>query len=221
MIFSPDISSIVFDMDGVLWHSSAIHTVAYRMVLEEAGLGMPDYATIAGRRTDEVMRHLVASQRALMDGPAAKAAVAALTDAKQTRARQMLRERPPLALGCAAVVGALARSKALALASSASPDTVELFLQVSGTRSLFKAVVSGGDVAAAKPDPAIYIEALRRLGCEPARAAVVEDAASGVRAARSAGIAFVVGIDGTATADDLLAAGARHVVGTLQDLVAQ
>jgi HAD superfamily hydrolase (TIGR01509 family) len=216
MIFGPDITSIVFDMDGVLWHSSEIHAAAYRSVLTEAGLAMPDYATIAGRRTDEVMRDLLAVQRpAGLDVDM----VAALTAAKRARARQLLRRRQPIDPDCVVVIGALARSRKLALASSASGATVALFLDVSRTRPQFAAVVSGDDVASAKPDPAIYVEALRRLQCEPGRAAVVEDSPSGVAAAVAAGVNDVIGIEGMVAREELLAAGARYVVRALKDLV--
>ncbi len=218
MIFGTDIGAIVFDMDGVLWHSSAIHAAAYRAVLEGAGLRMPDYQRIAGRRTDEVIRELLAAQR---PGAAdAGDAVARLTAAKQERARRLLRDQPPLARDCGRVLKQLGQTRALALASSASAGTVELFLEVSATRSLFKTVLSGDDVAAAKPDPAIYLTALRRLACDPAGAAVIEDAPSGIQAALAAGIALVVAIEGTAPREALAEAGARHVIRDLTDLVA-
>jgi beta-phosphoglucomutase len=217
MIFGPDIDAVVFDMDGVLWHSGAIHAAAYRAALEAEGLAMPDYATIAGRRTDEVMRDLLAQQR---PGQATADAVATLTAAKQSRARALLRERPPVDPACAEVVAALARSKAVALASSASAGTVDVFLDASSTRGLFGAVVTGEDIVAAKPDPAIYLEALRRLRCTPGRAAVVEDAPTGVRAALGAGVAAIVGVAGTVPVGELAAAGARPVIRSLMELIA-
>jgi len=216
MIFGPDIRSIVFDMDGVLWHSSAIHAAAYQAVLGEVGLRMPDYADIAGRRTDEVIRELLEWQR---PAGADQKTVAALTDAKQRRARRLLRENPPIMPGCSGVLEGLGRSCSLALASSASSATVELFLEASATRALFQSVVSGDDVAAAKPDPAIYLTALQRLRGEPASTAVVEDAPNGIKAALAAGIAFVVAVEGTAPRAALLEAGAHRVVGNLRDLV--
>jgi len=220
MIFEPDIRAVVFDMDGVLWHSSAIHAAAYRGVLEGAGLVMPRYEAIAGRRTDEVMREILAVQRPARKDPDART-IALLTDAKQIRARELLRDKPPVAPECEAVIRELARSKSLALASSASADTVKLFLEVSGTGSLFRVVVSGHDVVAAKPDPAIYAEVLRRLGCQPAAAAVVEDAPYGIQAALAAGVRVVIGVEGTVSREELLRAGAQRVVRTLRDLITQ
>lgn len=218
MIFGPEITTVVFDMDGVLWHSSAIHAAAYEAVLEGAGLRMPPYETIAGRRTDEVMRDILVA--GAVDRPDAST-IALLTEAKQTRARELLRDQPPVVPECAAILAELASSKCLVLASSASAGTVDLFLEVSGTRPLFKAIVSGRDVVAAKPDGAIYVEAFRRAGARSAEAAVVEDAPSGIAAALAARAGLVVGIEGTVGRAELSAAGAHRVVGALRDLVAE
>ena len=46
-----------------------------------------------------------------------------------------------------------------------------------------------------KPDPALFLEATRRLDVEPSRAAVVEDALAGVEAGRREGFGLVVGVD--------------------------
>src|SRR5699024_5929016 len=46
-----------------------------------------------------------------------------------------------------------------------------------------------------KPDPAMFVEAARRLAVDPARVAVVEDAVSGVAAARAGEFGFVVGVN--------------------------
>jgi beta-phosphoglucomutase len=215
MIFGAAIRSVIFDMDGVLWHSSAIHASAYRTVLEGAGLTMPDYACIAGRRTNDVMLELLTAQHAAPGETKA----AALTEAKQRLARRLLREAPPVDASCTAILEQLSNSKRLALASSASAATIDLFLEVSKTRHLFEAVISGDDVPAAKPDPAIYAASLQRLGSEPAETAVVEDAPSGVRAALAAHVALVVGVEGTVSRDSLVAAGAPTVIRRLSDLL--
>ncbi|WP_338672044.1 HAD family hydrolase [Streptomyces sp. SCSIO 30461] len=49
-------------------------------------------------------------------------------------------------------------------------------------------VFSARDVARGKPEPDLFLHAARSMGVEPARCAVVEDSAYGVRAARAAGM---------------------------------
>lgn len=50
-------------------------------------------------------------------------------------------------------------------------------------------VVTASDVEVGKPDPAPFLLAARRLGADPARCLVVEDAVSGLTAAKAAGMA--------------------------------
>ena len=56
---------------------------------------------------------------------------------------------------------------------------------------LFDLVVTGDEVEAHKPDPAIYQLALRRLGVPGDEAIAVEDTAHGVAAAHAAGMVAV------------------------------
>ena len=70
-------------------------------------------------------------------------------------------------------------------------------------------LVTLDDVRVGKPDPECYLAAAARLGFDPARCLVVEDAPAGVTAGRAAGMA-VLGVlttnphlDATATVPDL------------------
>lgn len=70
-----------------------------------------------------------------------------------------------------------------------------------------------------EPDPAMLIEAARRLGVRPGRAVVVEDAEVGVTAARAGGFGLVIGVDRTGeTGAELSAFGADAVVGDLSQV---
>ncbi|WP_239515953.1 MULTISPECIES: HAD-IA family hydrolase [unclassified Streptomyces] len=88
--------------------------------------------------------------------------------------------------------------------------------------SYFDAVVDGTDAAelglAGKPDPALFLEATVRLGVDPARCAVVEDALAGVEAGRRGHFGLVIGLDRTtipATARALRERGADLVAAEL------
>lgn len=82
---------------------------------------------------------------------------------------------------------------------------------------LFDADVSGRNFGRGKPDPEMFLTAASELGVDPADAFVVEDAPSGVVAAKAGGMAAL----GIARADDaelLAGAGADVVVTTLDDV---
>jgi trehalose/maltose hydrolase-like predicted phosphorylase/beta-phosphoglucomutase-like phosphatase (HAD superfamily) len=83
--------------------------------------------------------------------------------------------------------------------------------------ALFDADISGRDFPRGKPDPAIFLTAAQELGVGPGDAFVVEDASSGVQAAKAGGMAAL----GVARLDDrdlLVGAGADLVVPTLDDV---
>jgi HAD superfamily hydrolase (TIGR01509 family) len=73
---------------------------------------------------------------------------------------------------------------------SSSRNTAAI-LRVAGLTSLFRVRVDGVDAVRmglqGKPDPAMFLEAARRLGVQPARSVVFEDATAGVEAGRQGG----------------------------------
>jgi HAD superfamily hydrolase (TIGR01509 family) len=119
------------------------------------------------------------------------------------------------------LLGRLRRGGVRTAVVSASRNPADV-LAAARADELFDVRVDG-DAAAriglpGKPDPAMFVEAARRLGVVPARAAVVEDSAAGVEAAHRGAFGLVVGVDRGGHRADLLAAGADVVVGDLGEL---
>jgi HAD superfamily hydrolase (TIGR01509 family) len=81
-----------------------------------------------------------------------------------------------------------ARGIPLAVTSSAVLESIDLILLRLGLRELFAALVGGGDVTRAKPDPEAYLLTAVRLGVSPAGCVVFEDSTIGVEAAIRAGM---------------------------------
>lgn len=72
--------------------------------------------------------------------------------------------------------------------SSGPPENVEARRGRPGVAGALAAIVTGRDVSRGKPDPLVFLlTAARRMGIDPARCAVIEDAVHGVAAARRAG----------------------------------
>jgi len=95
-------------------------------------------------------------------------------------------------------------------------------LRAAGIGDLFSTQVDGSDAEKlglpSKPDPAVLLEAARRVGAEPARCVVVEDAESGVIAGRRGGFGLVVGVHRTGSNSTVPEFGADVLVSDLAEV---
>ena len=96
-------------------------------------------------------------------------------------------------------------------------------LVAAGIEDLFEVRIDGLVAARehlkGKPSPDTFLAAVRRLGVQPSRAAVFEDALAGVEAGRAGRFGFVVGVDRTGQAEALREHGADLVVSDLAELL--
>ncbi|WP_059013479.1 HAD family hydrolase [Streptomyces specialis] len=221
--------AVVFDTDGVITDSARAHAAAWKEAFDVVpGVDPPfdehrDYRRhVDGRaRLDGAAAFLAA--RGLPADPAAVSAVAARKDAAFER---MLEERGvDVYPGTVRMLNALHGARVPCAAVSASRHARDLLARA-GVRSLFQTLVDGEDAARlglpGKPDPALFLEAARRLCVPVGSVAVVEDALAGVEAARRGGFGLVVGVDrseGPAGAGELLGHGADLVVNDLAELL--
>ncbi|MDX6514218.1 MAG: hypothetical protein QOE36_3722 [Gaiellaceae bacterium] len=100
-------------------------------------------------------------------------------------------EALPLIPGAREAVERLAARWPLAVASSSNGELIDAALEAGDLARFFRVTVSSEEVARGKPAPDVYLEAARRLGVEPTRAAAVEDSANGLRSAHAAGMRVV------------------------------
>ncbi|HEX3877624.1 MAG TPA: HAD family phosphatase [Bryobacteraceae bacterium] len=206
------ITGIIFDLDGVLIQSRGAHARAFQEVLEGFGVNDFHYDDWAGWRTPDVFRSIFAA-RGIAAGDAV---IADCSRRKSQRARDLVAADKPIEPDCIPVVRQLAARYRLALASSGSRKSVDIFLDTTGLRDAFRATFSGDDVRMAKPDPEIFSKAIESLETQPSACAVVEDAVAGIQAARRAG-AYGIGFTSD-NAAALSAAGADRVVASLREL---
>lgn len=115
------------------------------------------------------------------------------------------------------VHGLRAGNVKLAVATAAERANVEWTLQQAGLREFFSAIVTDQDVGNGKPAPDIYLKAMKQLGVDASRCAVLEDAPSGVRAAKAAGLR-VIGILTTHSRRVLEQAGADKIISSASEL---
>ena len=94
--------------------------------------------------------------------------------------------------------------------TSAARNLAEVRLRAAGVWDLVHHLVTSSDIQNGKPHPEPYLKGAAALQLLPADCVVIEDAASGTRAGKSAG-ARVLGIRTTSTDAELLAAGADWI----------
>ena len=97
---------------------------------------------------------------------------------------------PPMAFPDSAFVIRQLRYRGLKLAccSSSAPWYIERALQQLQIRNCFDLVLSGYDFKHSKPDPEIYLLALKKLGLNKEEALVIEDSPYGIKAGNNAEI---------------------------------
>ena len=177
--------AFLFDLDGVVVDSNALHVDSWKAVARRHGFACPDPDHIGkcGLRTRAVIRDL-------LRWPVTDAEADRIGFEKEELYREWIR-----AGGIPAIPGVLeflAAARRLgipcAVGSSAPRENVDLCLQTLGLGTAFRATVSGADVARGKPAPDIFLKAAAALGVAPAECLVFDEAPAGVAAAHAAGM---------------------------------
>ena len=235
------LDAVIFDLDGVITDTASVHAAAWKRMFDQF---LADYAGHEGEdqrafseddyylyvdgkpRYDGVQSFLGSRGISLPRGDTADAPKAdtacGLGNRKDELFLAQLRERGvvPFPSSIELLHGLRARGCRTAIIS-ASRNCTDV-LDAAGVTGLFDAKVDGVDAdelgLSGKPDPAVFLEAASRLGVEPGRAAVVEDALAGVEAGRRGRFGLVIGVDRGGHTEALRQRGADVVVGDLREV---
>lgn len=184
------LEAVIFDLDGVLTDTAAYHEQGWQRLADEQGWWFDSSLADSLRgvsRTGSLERILevngVEASEADQQAWAARKNdyyVAALSDMSPADLLPGARE---LVAAC--------RAAGLAVAIGSSSRNARMVLDRLGITELFDAISDGDSVTDAKPAPDLFLHAAGQLGADPAACVVVEDAASGIDAARAAGMIAV------------------------------
>jgi HAD superfamily hydrolase (TIGR01509 family) len=205
------VAAVLFDMDGLLIDSEPVwYDVETAVVERLGGVWTPaDQAACIGGT-------MSASCRYIIERTGSSVSVEALSEEMVDEMVVRFRRSLPLHDGALALLDALReRGVPLGLVSSSYRRLMDAALDTLGA-DRFEVTVAGDEVTHGKPDPEPYLTACRRLGVEPSRSVVLEDALTGVRSAEAAGC-IVVAVPSVAPID---AAPGRHVMASLQAVTA-
>ena len=205
--------AVIFDMDGLLLDTEILwHDAESDLFRRHGGeFTWDDKMAVIGT-SHEVTADYFADRLDVPreEGPAL---VAELQQLMHERVRRAVDARP----GAVELVSRLrdVDGVGLGLASNSPRFLVDDALATAGLTGAFDAIVTSDDVEQAKPAPDIYLLACERLGVAPADALALEDSASGIAAAKAAGLTCI-GVPQFAETD---ASAADRVVDSLERLL--
>jgi beta-phosphoglucomutase len=176
------IKAIIFDLDGVIVDSEAVHTEAEALVLEKNGV----------RLTKEQQLELVGKpfREGLVELGVSAEKIPALIQQKAmilARLRQNIGVIPPTYRFIKEKCG----QYRFALVTSSLRYDVDRVLEQVDLTGIFEVTVTADDVDLPKPNPAPYLAALNGLQLAAEECLVIEDSVSGIQAAKAAGLCCV------------------------------
>lgn len=206
---------VVFDMDGVLCDSEPfICEAAMRMFAQRHGLAV---------RPEDFLPFVGAGEDRYLGGVAERYGLK--TDLQEDKRLtyqiylEIIRGRLQPLSGVGSFI-ARCRQAGLRLAVATSADEVKMrgnLAEIGLPPETFDVCVNGLEVVHKKPDPEIFLLAIRRLNLKPGECLVVEDAPNGIRAGKAAGAACL-GLTTSFSAAELEAAGADWTAPDLAQL---
>jgi HAD superfamily hydrolase (TIGR01509 family) len=203
---------VLFDVDGTLVDTNYLHTIAWSRALRDAGDWAPMNAIhrLIGMGSDQLVPKLL--------GRESPAAVAA----RPRRYRELIKDARAFP-GAARLLRLVHdRGLAVVLATSAPADELAIVLQqLDMDAGIVDFQTTADDIVHAKPDPEVFVTAMRGSRIDPERALAVGDSVWDVEAARAAGVGCVAVESGGFSRHELSEAGALHVYRDVAELFDQ
>ena len=231
-----DYDAVLFDLDGVLTRTASVHAVAWKKLFDRfleqraSEVDEPfvpfDIETDYPRYVDGKPRYdgvadLLESRGIKLpldapEGGPGMQSVRALGNLKDRYFLEQLEQHGVESYESAIALVHALRAQGIKTAVVSSSNNCAVVLEAAGIAQLFDARVDGLELTRlqldGKPAPDAFLEAARRVGSEPSRAVVVEDAIAGVAAGRAGGFGCVIGVDRRGQTQALRDAGADVVV---------
>jgi beta-phosphoglucomutase len=179
------IKAVLFDMDGVLIDAKDWHYVALNKALANFGysISRESHLTTFDGLPTKVKLGILSEASGLPVG-----LHACINEIKQRHTLELSQQlcRPEFQHQFA-----LSRLKRnglkLAVCSNSIRQTVETMMRQASLLEYLDLVLSNEDVVKSKPDPKIYVTAMKWLGVEPAETLILEDNDHGIAAALASG----------------------------------
>jgi beta-phosphoglucomutase len=189
------LKAIIFDFDGVIADTETLHLKAFQLTLMEKGIELSDeeyFANYLAYDDKTLFRELLKDRSYEHD----EARISDFMNRKSKHFENVLKGNILVLEGVPEFISKVSGKYPLAIGSGALRSEIVDILESAGLREQFEIIVSADEVIKCKPDPEVFIEALKRINnldsvsekILPNECLVMEDSTSGIKAAHSAGM---------------------------------
>jgi HAD superfamily hydrolase (TIGR01509 family) len=204
--------ALLFDIDGTLADTDALHLQAFNLVFGPRG-----HVFDHGRFTRELQGFSNASIGERFLANESPDRQTAIMEQKEAAFRSLVSGHVKPTPGLMALLARADQTGIPMVAVTNAPRlNAEMLLAGLGIMDRFKAVVIGDELPHGKPHPMPYLEGLRAVNAAADLSMAFEDSRSGVKSASAAGIA-TVGIRTSLSHADMIEAGAVLTARTFDD----
>ncbi len=189
------LKAIIFDFDGVIADTEPLHLKAFQLTLREKGIELSDedyFENYLAYDDKTLFKELLKDRNYGHN----EAQISDFMNRKSEHFENVLKGNILVLEGVPEFISEVSGKYPLAIGSGAIRSEIIYILESGGLREHFEIIVSADEVINCKPDPEVFIEALRRLNnldsvseeISPQECLVIEDSTSGIKAAHSAGM---------------------------------
>jgi beta-phosphoglucomutase len=211
-IIASKYDAILFDFDGVIADSEAIHLATKKYALDTFNIPYDDETLMSFQGCPEKVFFDFFAKKYDMSS-------ANLLKVKRDNYAQSLSLITPIN-GAIGFMRQCAQNKEVNIVTSSIREDVEDFILRNALSAFIREIISSEDVINHKPNPEPYVTLIQRNQLIDNKCLVIEDSPNGILAAKAAGC-DVVGLIGQFSKHALLKAGADFVVGSFRDLNAK
>ena len=176
------ITTVIFDLDGLLADTERLHRQAYQTALSHHGVLVTD---------EQYSEHWIREGKSITEWIRNHNLALDADVVRQHKMRlyqQLIDTSLKPMEGALAALNRLQSAKLLGLASSSYERDVRHVLRRLEITDCFRVIATGNHVTKTKPSPEIFLYAASELGVAPENCVVIEDAEKGIIAAHAAGM---------------------------------
>ena len=181
------IKALIFDFDGIIIDTEVVWYEAYKEYLKDYGIDLTieKFSEVVGSENDVLNAYILENTLKPIE-----------IETLEEKAWEIVQSKLDKPVAMPGVISILKSAKEkgirLAIASSSNKEWIVNFLKKIEALEYFEIIKSREDVAKVKPDPELYISALKTLGLESNEAIIFEDSLNGLKAAVSANVPCVI-----------------------------